>query len=1071
MPRISNSRRKLAFVVLVSAGLLTGLGVDAVLYWRTSRLLKTPFRIGFYNTPGSHFPGPDGKPEGDAVDLMNEAARRSGLQLQWVYSPEGPDAALETGQVDLWPIMGDLPERKGHLYVSAPWTITEFGLISRKNDPISDSTDSSDLIVANLTKRIEEKLARREFPNARFYSVDSVEEQLSAVCSGKAEVAVVTQTQSFDQFTLPDECRNVGLQMVDPPGLSIRFGVGASYSRPGAVEAANVLENELAAMTKDGSLESIEFQWLDPAVSQTRSVFYLLAAERSERFLAGAAILLGAILIVLGWLVNERKRAEKTLSEERRLLRTLIDNLPDRIYVKDAKSRWVVANRALAEHMGTKSPEELLGKTDFDFFPKDIAAVFFAREQAVLESGQAFVDREERTLDAKGNAKWVSTSKAPWRDKRGQVIGIMGIGRDITERRNAEDALRETNQALKALVHASPAAIVCVDRDGNITMWNPAAERMFGWQEEEILGRTIPMVPDRDRNVFYDFRSAQLRGESMWNQEVKALRKDGSTFDIIVSLAPLRDDEGELRGAMYVALDITGRKAAEAQLRLHAAALESAANSVVISDKAGQILWVNPAFTELTGYSAGEAIGQNFSILNSGTHPKTFFDQLWKTILGGEVWQGEIVNRRKDGSRYSVDQTITPVRHEKGEIMHFVTIQQDITETKALASQLNQAQKMESVGRLAGGVAHDFNNLLSVIIGYSDVLLGETCLDARTLKQAEEIKKAGNRAAALTRQLLAFSRQQVLDPKVLNLNSIVVETEKMLRRLIGEDVELETKLAADLGSVKADPGQVEQIVMNLAVNARDAMPLGGKLTIETSDAELDEEYAWQHVPCVPGSYVALIVTDTGIGMDAETKAHIFEPFFTTKEPGKGTGLGLSTVYGIVKQSGGYIWAYSELGQGSVFKVYLPRVDQPVRQVQTSELAPGVLSGSETILVVEDDESVRELICSMLRPNGYVVLEAKDAVEALDVARRRKSIDLVLTDVVMPGMNGPAMAKKLEEILPEMSVLYMSGYAGSFAVDRGILDEGASFLQKPFSKNALLQRLRETLDVRAAVRRV
>jgi two-component system cell cycle sensor histidine kinase/response regulator CckA len=284
-------------------------------------------------------------------------------------------------------------------------------------------------------------------------------------------------------------------------------------------------------------------------------------------------------------------------------------------------------------------------------------------------------------------------------------------------------------------------------------------------------------------------------------------------------------------------------------------------------------------------------------------------------------------------------------------------------------------------------------------------------------------------------------------------------------------VELETKLAADLGSVKADPGQVEQIVMNLAVNARDAMPLGGKLTIETSDAELDEEYAWQHVPCVPGSYVALIVTDTGIGMDAETKAHIFEPFFTTKEPGKGTGLGLSTVYGIVKQSGGYIWAYSELGQGSVFKVYLPRVDQPVRQVQTSELAPGVLSGSETILVVEDDESVRELICSMLRPNGYVVLEAKDAVEALDVARRRKSIDLVLTDVVMPGMNGPAMAKKLEEILPEMSVLYMSGYAGSFAVDRGILDEGASFLQKPFSKNALLQRLRETLDVRAAVRRV
>jgi two-component system, cell cycle sensor histidine kinase and response regulator CckA len=1002
---------------------------------------------------------------------MNEAARRSGLQLEWVYSPEGPDVALDTGQVDLWPIIGDFPERKGHVYVSAPWTIRDYGLISRKNDPIAGGSKSSDLIVASLGKWIEDRLARQEFPNAKFYAVDSVEEQMSAVCSGKAEVAVVAQTLSFDQSTLPDECRDVALQMAVPPGLSIRFGVGASYVRPGAVEAANVLQNTLGEMTKDGSLESTEFQLLDSSLSQTRSAFDVIAAERRERFLEGVPILLGAILIVLVWLVIERKRAERTLSEERRLLRTLIDNVPDRIYVKDAKSRWVAANRSLAEHMGAKGPEELLGKTDFDFFPKEIATAFFSREQAILQSGQAIVDQEERTLDAEGNAKWVSTSKVPWRDTLGHVIGIMGIGRDITERKTAEDALRETNQALKALVHASPAAIVCVDREGKITIWNPAAERMFGWQEDELLGQSIPMVPDLDRNVFYDFRSAQLRGESMWNQEVRAPRKDGSSLEIIVSLAPLRDDEGELRGAMYVALDITARKAAEAQLRLHAAALESAANSVVISDKAGRILWVNPAFTALTGYSTEEAVGQTLDMLNSGRQPESFFEQLRKTISSGEVWHGEIINRRKDGSLYTEQQTVTPVCGEKGEILHFVTIQQDITETKALALQLNQAQKMESVGRLAGGVAHDFNNLLSVIIGYSDVLLGDSGLDARTQKHAEEIKKAGNRAAALTRQLLAFSRQQVLEPKVLKLNSIVVETERMLRRLIGEDIELETKLAPNLGAVKADPGQMGQIVMNLAVNARDAMPNGGKLTIATGDAELDEEYAWRHVPCVPGLYVTLTVTDTGIGMDAETKAHIFEPFFTTKELGKGTGLGLSTVYGIVKQSGGYIWVYSEPGQGSVFKIYLPRVDQPVRHVQTSELTPGTLSGSETILVVEDDESVRALICSMLAQSGYVVLEAKDAADGLEIARQRKSIDLLLTDVVMPVMNGPAMARKLEEIIPEMRVLYMSGYAGSFAVDRGILDEGASFLQKPFSKSALLQRLRETLDVQPAVKRV
>jgi PAS domain S-box-containing protein len=514
---------------------------------------------------------------------------------------------------------------------------------------------------------------------------------------------------------------------------------------------------------------------------------------------------------------------------------------------------------------------------------------------------------------------------------------------------------------------------------------------------------------------------------------------------------------------MDIVLDISSRKQAEAQLRLQAAALEWAANSVVISDKSGHILWVNPAFSVLTGYSAEEAVGQTLGILNSGKHPESFFEQLWKTISDGKVWQGEIINRRKDGTLYTEQQTVTPVRNERGEILHFVTIQQDITETKALALQLSQAQKMESVGRLAGGVAHDFNNLLSVIMGYSDVLLGHSGLDARTQRQAEEIKKAGNRAAALTRQLLALSRQQVLEPKVLKLNSILVETEEMLRRLIGEDVELQIILAPDMGSIKVDPGQLEQIVMNLAVNARDAMPHGGKLTIETGEAELDEEYARRHPPCVPGPYAVLTVTDTGIGMDQETRTHIFEPFFTTKELGKGTGLGLSTVYGIVKQSGGYIWVYSEPGQGAVFKVYLPRVDQPVQQVQPSNLAPGGLRGSETILVVEDDEPLRALICHILGQNGYTVLEAKSAAHAFEIAQQHRTIHLVLTDVVMPGMNGPAMAKKLEKMKPGMKVIYMSGYAGSFATDRRLLVEGMSLLQKPFSENTLLGKLRETLE--------
>ncbi len=890
-------------------------------------------------------------------------------------------------------------------------------------------------------------------------------------------------------------------------------------------------------------------------------------------------------IIGIGRDITRRKQAEDALRAEQELLRTLIDTLPDRIYVKDAKSRWLVANRALADLVGAKNPEDMLGKTDFDFFPKELASAFFADEQAILQSGEALVNREERSVDAQGNPKWTSTSKVPWRDELGGVIGIMGVGRDITRRRIVEEELRETNQALKALVDASPAAIVRVGRDSNITLWSSAAERMFGWSEKEVLGKPVPSVPAWHLPTYRALREKVFAGESVSNHEAGAVRKDGSAFDVIVSMAPLRDAAGEIRGAIDIALDISRRKAAEAQLHLHAAALESAANSIVISDKSRHILWANPAFTALTGYSLEEAVGQTFDIFNSGKHPQEFFEQLWETAANGQVWHGEIINRRKDGVLYTEEQTVTPVRNEAGEITHFVTIQQDVTERKrteaehvrlitaieqlaeavvitntsgeieyvnpaftnitgysqdevlgqnpkllksgkqdsalykqlwetilkgqpwhgelinkrkdgtlyteemaiapvrdargavahfvaiqqdvtsrkSLEGQLQQAQKMESIGRLAGGVAHDFNNLLSVIIGYSDVLVGHPGLDLRAQKQIEEIKKAGDRAAGLTRQLLAFSRQQVLELKVLKINSIIVETEKMLKRLIGEDIQFQTKLAPDMGSVRVDPGQVEQILMNLVVNARDAMPNGGKLLIETREVELDEEYARFHAPCVPGWYVALSVTDTGTGMDPNTLAHIFEPFFTTKEIGKGTGLGLSTVYGIVKQSGGYVWAYSEPGQGTAFKIYLPRVDQPEHQVQPSEAAPEEFIGSGTVLVVEDDESVRDLICNILEHSGYTVLEAKSAAFALALAQQHPTIDLVLTDVVMPEMNGPAMAKKLEEMKPGLKVLFMSGYAGSFAAARGLLAEGTPLLQKPFTKNVLLKRLREALE--------
>ena len=394
-----------------------------------------------------------------------------------------------------------------------------------------------------------------------------------------------------------------------------------------------------------------------------------------------------------------------------------------------------------------------------------------------------------------------------------------------------------------------------------------------------------------------------------------------------------------------------------------------------------------------------------------------------------------------------------------------IAVFKDITERSILEKQLRQAQKMEAVGQLSGGIAHDFNNLLGVILGYSGLLEDHVSNDPAVRKKAEEITKAARRAADLTRQLLAFSRQQVLEPKVLNLNAVVAELEKMLRRLIGEDIELTATLDPSLGHTKVDQGQIGQVIMILVVNARDAMPKGGKLMIETANVELGEEYARQHPPAVAGPYVLLTVTDTGIGMNAETQARIFEPFFTTKEVGHGTGLGLATVYGVVKQCGGYIWVYSELGYGTTFKIYLPQVAEPVRPETALALPTSSTHGSETILLVEDEDALRELVHTFLSESGYTVLEANGPTQAIELGRHHRGpIHLLLSDVVMPGMSGPELAEKLRSLRSEMKMLFMSGYTGDSVVRRGLLKSDARVLEKPFTREALFRFVREALEL-------
>ncbi len=494
-----------------------------------------------------------------------------------------------------------------------------------------------------------------------------------------------------------------------------------------------------------------------------------------------------------------------------------------------------------------------------------------------------------------------------------------------------------------------------------------------------------------------------------------------------------------------------------------AAAIEQAAEEILITDVEGNIRYCNLAFEHSTGYSRSEVIGRNPRFLKSGKHDAELYRVLWNTILNGRVWGGRFTNRKKDGSLYEVEGTTSPIL-DAGKISGFVSARRDVTERLQVESQLRQAQKMESVGRLAGGVAHDFNNLLTIINGYAQMVMEQTAEKSPQHAQLQEILKAGGRAASLTRQLLAFSRKQVIEPRVLDMNDVLTNLEKMLRPLIGEDIELRVIPAPQPGQIKADPAQVEQVILNLAVNARDAMPRGGKLVIETTNAELDEGYARTHAEATPGIYVMLAVSDTGCGVTPENLSHIFEPFFTTKEIAKGTGLGLATVYGIVKQSGGHISVYSEVGRGSTFKVYWPRLDQPVEEPGQKTKLQVKLTGSETILVVEDEPAVRALISDTLEPKGFRVLVAGDGKEAMALAGRFAGpIHLLLTDVIMPDFSGKELADRLRPSRRELKVLFISGYTAEMIAHHGVLEEGLALLPKPFTSDTLIRKVRAILD--------
>jgi len=766
-------------------------------------------------------------------------------------------------------------------------------------------------------------------------------------------------------------------------------------------------------------------------------------------------------------LVSKLKEKNAELQAAKDKFRALVEQSIVGIYIAQ-DDQLVYVNPGMQKISG-RSEEEMTSRTIYDFMvPEDRA---LARENISMRLSGAVPSTRYvlRVLHQSGAVLQVEVHSSRT-DYNGRPA-VMGILVDITERKRAEEAAQRSQKRLRDLIDGlGPSMFVgLMTPQGILIEANRPALAAAGLKAEDVLGKPFEETYwwAYSQEVQQQLREAiarAARGEaSRYDVQVRAA--ENHLIDIDLSLQPLRDETGEVVFLVPSASDITERKRAEESLRLQSAALNAAADAIIITDRAGGVEWFNPAFTQLTGYSAEEAIGKNLrDLVKSGKHDQAFYKDLWDTILAGRSWHGEIINRRKDGSLYTEEQVVTQILDASGAITHFIAIKEDITERLQLEAQYRQSQKMEAIGQLAGGVAHDFNNLLTVIMGNTDLLLSDTSANDPKRGPLTDVRTAAERAADLTRQLLAFSRKQILEPKLMDVHEVVSGIEKMLRRLIGEDVELATDLAADPSWVKVDPGQLEQVVMNLAMNARDAMPRGGRLTIRTRTLDPGEPVDLEETA---SPKVAISISDTGTGIPPEVKTHLFEPFFTTKGIGKGTGLGLATVFGIVKQSGGDITVESKPGKGATFTVILPSQPAPRQRGDSGASLRAVLRGTETVLAVEDEDAVRRIVKIALESAGYRVIEARNGREALEAVRRHAgAIRLVVADVVMPEMSGRELAERIVKDHPGVRILYMSGYMDDAVMRHGIVESGVAFLQKPFTPLALARKVREMLDGKA-----
>jgi two-component system, cell cycle sensor histidine kinase and response regulator CckA len=768
--------------------------------------------------------------------------------------------------------------------------------------------------------------------------------------------------------------------------------------------------------------------------------------------------------------VSDRHRIELELRHSQEKYAKMIHSSPDAVTLRGLPDRrYVEVNEGFTRLTGY-TPEEVIGKTPSEVgIWSDSPSHVEVLQRLQRHDEVRDVEFEFRTKSGEHRYGTVSGTRLTV----GTDSYMLSISRDITERKRAEERLSQ----LAAIVDSSFDAIIGKTLDGTIVSWNAAAEAVYGYSAAEVVGKSIALLAPADhRQEVVQLLDRLANGEKIEHHETTRIRKDGRKLAVAITLSPIRDSSGKIVGASAISRDITERRRVEQDLlrseARFASLVQDAPYGIYRVTLQGQFLQVNPALVRMLGYqSESELLARNIltDVYASAELQEQLIDYSWPHKDFTDV---ETHWKRKDGDRIIVRLSGRAVEPAGGELPYFEVFAEDVTQRRSLERQLLQSQKMDAIGRLAGGVAHDFNNLLGVILGQTELLEAELGTNPSIQRRTEAIDQSARRAADLTKQLLAFSRRQFIELRVVDTNAIVQDVEKLLKRLIGEDIELAMHLSPDAGNIKIDPSQLEQILLNLAVNARDAMPEGGKLILDTALVELDEIYARQHLGATAGEFVLLAVSDTGIGMDSQTMARIFEPFFTTKPEGRGTGLGLATVYGIVKQNNGYIMAYSEPGHGTTFKLYFPsvRAASELRGPKSNQVE--FVKGCETILLVEDEPALRELARELLEANGYKVIEAERGEQAIRwVESSQASIDLLLTDVVMPGIGGKQLATRLLELRPGLHVLYMSGYTDDVINNRGVLSDKTLLLAKPFTRAVLLRKVREALDMTSSLNSV